>query len=90
MTVFINCGLEATCLPNIHVAIFPGVLYMHGDIRLGLSLMVWSELKTTLGAKSIIFILYVESTTLVHMKVFRMKNRKANVVWQSHSGLIVI
>jgi hypothetical protein len=26
----------------------------------------------------------------VHMKVFWMKSRKANVVWQSHSGLIFI
>jgi len=91
MTVFTNCGLdEATGLPSIHVATFSGVLYMHGAIRLKLSLMVWSKLKTTLGARPIIFILCLESTTLAHMKVFWMKSRKANVVWQSHSGVIFI
>jgi len=65
-----------------------GILYMHGDIRLKLSLTVQSKLKTTLGARPIIFILCLESTMLVHMKVFWMKSRKANVVWQSHRGLI--
>jgi hypothetical protein len=53
-----------------------------------LSLMVHSKLKTTLGAKPIIFILCLESTTMVHIKVFWMKSRKVNVVGQSHSGLI--
>ena len=67
-----------------------GILYMHGDIRLKLSLMVQSKLRTTLGARPIIFILCLGSTMLVHMKVFWMKSRKANVVWQSHSGLIFI
>jgi len=67
-----------------------GILHMHGDIRLKLSLMVQSKLKTTLGARPIIFILCLESTTLVHMKVFWMKSRKGNVVWQLQSGLIFI
>jgi hypothetical protein len=52
--------------------------------------MVHSKLKTTLGAKPIIFILCLESTMLVHMKVFWMNSRKVNVVWQSHSCLIFI
>lgn len=67
-----------------------GILYLHGDSRPRLSLMVQNKLKTTLGARPIIFILYLESTTLVHMKVFWINSRKGNVVWQSCSGLIFI
>jgi hypothetical protein len=52
--------------------------------------MAQSKMKTTLGERPIIFTLCLESTMLVHMKVFWMKSRKANVVWQSQSGLIFI